>query len=152
MLSIFLLVSFTACGEGGGHTHSLIKVEEKAADCENAGHHTYYECETCRKVFSDASCKTEVTKDAMEIPALGHAWVEATCTEQKHCENCGITDGRPATHHWVEATCMTPKYCTECFLIEGEPLDHVDANIDRKCDRCGADVKGTDIDLPGQPF
>ena len=152
VLSVILLASLVGCGESGEHTHTLTKVEAKQADCTQGGYAEHYSCSTCRKVFANADCTVEVTLDSLSTPATGHNWAGATCTDPKHCINCGATDGDPASHTWVEATCLAPKYCSGCGLSEGEPASHEDANADNKCDHCGADVKSGGIDLPGRPF
>jgi len=81
--------------------------------------------------------------------ALGHDWIEATCTEPKTCSRCGVTDGEPLGHEssvvlcvddgictrcgeqikalghdWIEANCTEPKTCVRCGTTEGEPLGH----------------------------
>ena len=73
----------------------------------------------------DATC-TEAkhckTCDAVEGDPLGHNWVEATCTEEKHCKVCNAVEGEPLGHDWVDATTEHPKTCNRCHLTEGEPL------------------------------
>ena len=66
--------------------HKLTKVEAKAPTCTEAGNKEYWTCNDCKKMFSDAEGKTEITKESVIIPAKGHKLtkVEAkapTCTE-----------------------------------------------------------------------
>ena len=98
--------------------------------------------EECEHTFSDyavvpgseASC-TAAGKEARvctkcgqtedrEIPALGHDWVDATCTEAKHCSRCSATEGEPLGHDWVDATCEGAKHCTRCQITEGASASH----------------------------
>ena len=48
----------------------------------------------------------------------GHEWVDASCTEAKHCTVCGLTEGEALGHEEVadEAVAAT---CTETGLTEG---------------------------------
>lgn len=67
------------------HTHSLKKVEAKAATCLEAGNIEYYYCEGCGKYFADENY-TEISKESVAIEALGHELDHhdgraATCTE-----------------------------------------------------------------------
>ena len=51
-----------------------------------------------------------------------HEWVDATCTEPRHCSKCGITEGEPLKHDWAKATVNSPKKCKLCGLTEGDAL------------------------------
>lgn len=78
--------------------------------------------------WADATC-TEA-KHCLECgetqgKPLGHYWANATCTEPKTCKDCGLTDGDPLGHTWIEATCMEPKTCRTCKQTEGQPNGHV---------------------------
>lgn len=53
-----------------------------------------------------------------------HDWVEATCSEAKHCKTCGKVEGFPLQHVFKEATCTEPKTCTLCGTTEGEAKGH----------------------------
>ncbi len=69
------------------------------------------------------TCSICGLKEDVAIPSLGHQWVDATCTEPRHCINCRLT--------------------------EGEELGHV-GNPGEKCSRCGdiIDIKVVLPDLP----
>ncbi len=56
-----------------GHS-SIIEVEAVEATCETAGNIAHYKCEKCNKLFSDDKGKTEISNDAVYIPAKGHDW------------------------------------------------------------------------------
>ena len=51
-----------------GHTHNLTKVEAKAATETEPGNIEYWTCSGCRKLFSDAEGKNEITQEATVIP------------------------------------------------------------------------------------
>ena len=36
----------------------------------------------------------------MNRGALGHDWIDATCTEAKTCDRCGETEGTALGHDW----------------------------------------------------
>lgn len=55
-----------------------------------------------------------------------HKWVDATCTQAKHCSKCGATQGSALGHSYVAATCTTAKHCTRCNRTEGKALGHSD--------------------------
>ena len=73
--------------------------------------------------------------------ALGHTWVEATCTTPRTCSVCGETEGKALDHTWVEATCTTPRACSVCGETEGEVPGHTwaEANYQEAatCSVCG---------------
>ncbi len=88
------------------HTHSLTKVEGKAATCTEDGYSEYYTCGGCEKLFADAEGTNETSLDAVKIVA-GHQYVEA--------------DGEDATYfeEGVKAH-YTCENCEEKFLLQGE--------------------------------
>ncbi|MBE6529381.1 MAG: hypothetical protein E7680_02110 [Ruminococcaceae bacterium] len=55
------------------------------------------------KKIACVECGNELTRT---IPAMGHNWKEATCTEPKKCTVCGITDGEAAGHVFVNCVCL----------------------------------------------
>lgn len=94
---------------GGGeqvHTHSLTKVEGKAATCTEDGYGEYYTCDGCDKLFADAEGVSETTLDAVKI-AAGHAYVEESGKEANYFEE-GVK-----AHY----TCEN---CDDKFLLQGE--------------------------------
>ncbi len=74
-----------------------------------------------------------------------HDWIEATCTEAKHCKKCGFSEGEKTEHEWVDGTCTEPMKCKLCGETKGEPLGHewIKATCTEPsvCDRCG-ETKG----------
>lgn len=57
-----------------------------------------------------------------------HHWVDATCTEPKHCTRCGETEGEELQHdiEWITTSIAT---CNQMGLEEGV------------CSRCGKKIK-----------
>ena len=53
-----------------------------------------------------------------------HKWIEATCTEAKHCEICGKTEGTTLPHKIIEGNCTTPSVCKFCGLVIKEAAGH----------------------------
>lgn len=51
-----------------------------------------------------------------------HTWIDATCSESKHCSVCGETDGQPLEHTLIEANYQQPATCEVCGATVGEPL------------------------------
>lgn len=41
-----------------------------------------------------------------------HVWVEATCSEAKHCEKCGLKEGETLDHTWDDT--VKPNECSVC--------------------------------------
>ena len=99
------------------------------ATCETDGY-KYQICTECGEHFNNKT-----------IPATGHSYSEATCTEAKTCTVCGVADGNPLGHAWVEATCTEAKTCSRCDLVEGEAKGHTagdaaDCVNDQTCTEC----------------
>lgn len=72
-----------------------------------------------------------------------HEWVEATCTEPKHCTKCDETEGEALGHSWEDATCTKPKTCSICGETEGKALGHAESPTceDITCSACGEPIK-----------
>jgi len=62
--------------------------------------------------------------DTAEGNALGHNWKNANCTTPKTCSRCGLTEGNALGHIWLDATCTSAKTCSICAATEGQPLEH----------------------------
>lgn len=52
--------------------HNAVKTEEKLATCTEDGNIEYWYCDVCKKYFSDAEFKNEISFDKTVIPATGH--------------------------------------------------------------------------------
>ena len=74
----------------------------------------------------------EVLVAQTEVPAKGHTWTAASCTEPRTCSVCGATDGEALGHDWSAWTVTTEATCTE----KGEKT--------RSCQREGCDAVETE--------
>ena len=147
------------CGYERTHVcaNHLTKVEEKLADCTNPGNIEHYKC-SCGKLYEDATAARELTEEDVNRGALGHDWIDATCTEAKTCDRCGETEGTALGHDWegewssnadnhwhactrcdakdgeaahnpgAPATETTPQTCTDCGYVIASATGHVCAN------------------------
>ncbi len=124
--------------------HEIVNIEAKAATCTEDGNTAGSYCAKCDKVFTqskvipakghswkDATCsepKTCTSCGKIQNPdILGeHVWQEATCLAPKTCKGCGLIDKNStlADHSWKDATCNTPKTCKVCKITDGEKLKH----------------------------
>lgn len=55
-------------------SHSLIKIESKAATCTKNGNITYYKCSSCKSIFSDSKGKNMLSPSRIVIKAKGHTY------------------------------------------------------------------------------
>ena len=88
-------------------THSMIKIEEKAATCKNTGIKAHWHCSVCNKNFADAAGTTELSDVTTPIDATNHVggteirdakeatYVAEGYTGDTYCLGCGakIADG-----------------------------------------------------------
>lgn len=103
------------------HTHSMTAVDAKPANCTEDGNTAYYVCSGCGKWYADASGETEITDHgSVIIGHPGHDWADATCTEPRTCNTCGVTEGRALGHSGGEATCKDKAACSVCGAAYGE--------------------------------
>ena len=78
--------------------HNAVKTEEKLATCTEDGNIEYWYCDVCKKYFSDAELKNEISFDKTMIPATDHNLIKieaknptidaAGNTEYWYCEVC----------------------------------------------------------------
>ncbi len=131
------------CGvtEGKPLGHTEIKDGSIEPTCTEAGKTEGSHCSVCGQVLN----RQEAVK------ALGHDWMEATCTEPKTCRRCGETESVPLGHDWAEATCTESKKCRRCGATVGKPLGHIETIEEaiepgcitdgltegKSCSRCG---------------
>ena len=114
VLALTLVFVLCACGEGEvlptttldtegssvptttvpttvGHEHSYTETVT-APDCTNGGYTTNI-------------CQCGDSYISNQVEALGHTWVEATCSAPKTCTVCGVTEGNAAGHNYVQGKC-----------------------------------------------
>lgn len=116
------------------HTHSLTRVDAKAATCTADGNKAYYVCggdDGCGKWFLDEAGTQEITdKDSVVIPKTGHSYDTSTWgyqTEDGHaheCVNCDAHDEVQAHTPGAAATATTPQTCTVCGYIMAAAIGH----------------------------
>ena len=77
---------------------------------------------------------------------LGHNWQAATCTEPETCSRCQEMRGTALGHDWEIATCTKAKTCKRCQATEGTALGHdwqaATCIKPKTCSRCQA-TEGT---------
>ena len=77
---------------------------------------------------------------------LGHNWQAATCTEPETCSRCQEMRGTALGHDWEIATCTKAKTCKRCQATEGTALGHdwqaATCTKPKTCGRCQA-TEGT---------
>ena len=103
-----------------GHTHNLVKTEEKPATCTEAGNKEYWTCSGCGLYFGDAEGKTQIEEGSWIIAAPGHDWSDWSSwkaaeggTQHEHtrtCSRCGETETEKADHTWQEDTTITTTF------------------------------------------
>ncbi len=96
--------------------------------------------------FSTATCTEPATCECGETEGevAAHKWIEATCSEAKHCSTCGTIEGTVNEHNWIEANCREAKHCSVCGTVVGEKLEHqlTEATYleSANCTVCGEEV------------
>ena len=97
--------------------HNLEKAEKKDAGCTEDGHETYWRCQTCKKLFSDAAGTVEISNPTA-IKATGHNLKkvekkDATATEEGNstywfCDKCNkyFSDAKAETEIKKEDTVL----------------------------------------------
>ena len=151
----------------------VIKAQEELPMAEHTWTVTSGVPATCTEPGLSDGKVCSVCGDVVEqtvLPALGHAWVDATCFEPKHCSNCGITEGTKLDHALTtlpgkDATCTESGmsagiWCPNCETIFEKPveipaLDHdyvavvteptclAEGYTTHTCSRCGHSYQDT---------
>ena len=98
-------------------SHDLKAVKKKDAGCTEDGHETYWRCQTCKKLFSDAAGTVEISNPTA-IKATGHNLKkvekkDATATEEGNstywfCDKCNkyFSDAKAETEIKKEDTVL----------------------------------------------
>ncbi len=77
---------------------------------------------------------------------LGHDWKAATCTDPETCRRCQTTQGTALGHNWQAATCTEPAKCSRCQTTQGTALGHdwqaATCTEPETCSRC-QEMRGT---------
>lgn len=86
------------CGKKGDSVsipkaeHSFQRTTLKNATCAEDG-------------TAEQTCSICGFTETVVIPHKGHTYVEATCTQAKHCKNCGQVAGEPLGHDYYNGSC-----------------------------------------------
>ena len=129
--------------------HTAVKVDGKAATCEEEGFKDYYNCSVCGKNFTDETCATEIADlDAWKagdgkIAAKGHTAVKvdgkaATCKEAgyKDYYNCSVCG-----KNFTDETCATEIADLDAWKAGDGKLDlvnHTATKVDSVAATCTA--------------
>lgn len=93
--------------------HDPVSHEAKAPTCTEIGWNAYVTCSRCNYTTY------------AELPASGHDWADATCTEPRTCSVCRITDGEALGHDWgawfVSTPATTERYGTAARTCRRDP-------------------------------
>ncbi len=73
---------------------NIIYVAANEPTCSKAGSNAYYTCDFCNAAFSDANGSNKISLDSISVPALGHDYVNGTCSR------CGIVANVTMWHFW----------------------------------------------------
>ena len=98
--------------------HNYVEEITTPATCTEKGEKTFT-CSVCGDV------KTE------EIEALGHKWVDATCSAPRTCTVCQATEGSALGHNIVVVT-GAPATCTEDGMTDGQYCTRCDMVVTQK--------------------
>lgn len=95
-----------------GHTPGEL-LDSLETSCTADGFNKYF-CTVCETEYTDV------------VPMLGHDYGEAKCDDVATCNRCLENSGVAIGHIWVDATCTAPKHCVRegCNVTEGDKLTH----------------------------
>ena len=117
-----------------GHTHSLVKVEGKDADCDDNGMKEHYKCEGCNKLFEDATGSAEITDEStLVIPATGHSFVWVTDKEATEAETGLKHEECTVCHEKRNENTVIDK------LVKADKADNTSKNNSEKSPKTGDD-------------
>lgn len=153
LLTLSMLSAFVSCGkQDAPDAESFENTQDSQSDSTTEHVHTFSE-PTCTEPatcicgahkggalghdFVDATCTTSkicLRCNVTTETALGHNYTTATCTSPQICTRCEDVTGAPLGHDYAEATCLIPKTCKKCQATTGQPMGHTYA--DNKCIRC----------------
>ena len=128
-------------------SHKLTKTEAKAPTCTKAGNIEYWTCSVCKKLFSDAEGKTEITAQDTVIAATGHTRSDVWSSDGTyHWHVCTICNAEldKAEHSGGTATCQAKAICDVCKAEYGTTTAHTfiskhdDTQHWKECSICGA--------------
>ena len=123
--------------------HKLDKTEKKDATHFADGNIEYYTCSVCRKLFSDADGKNEITQEQTVIGKIAHTYGDYQHDENGHWKECSCGDRTAeGAHTGGTATCNKQAECTVCGAKYGavDKTKHGETEVrDAKKATCTAD-------------
>ena len=123
--------------------HKLDKTEKKDATHFADGNIEYYTCSVCRKLFSDADGKNEITQAQTVIDKIAHTYGDYQHDENGHWKECSCGDRTAeGAHTGGTATCNEQAECTVCGAKYGavDKTKHGEAEVrDAKKATCTTD-------------
>lgn len=159
LLTLSILSAFVSCGKTDAPDAESLENTQDSQDQQDShsdsttGHVHEFSDPTCTEPatcicgahkggalghdFVDATCTTAkicLRCNVTTETALGHNYTAATCTSPQICTRCEDVTGAPLGHDYAEATCLIPKTCKKCQATTGQPMGHTYA--DNKCIRC----------------
>lgn len=146
LIAAVVLFSISGCG-ASEDTNTTNKIQANKTEGIIGRH----EC-----VYSDAKClvPAKCMCGKTNGSALGHDWVEATCSEARTCSRCNISEGDALGHNWTEVSCLVQKKCSRCGE-KGEYGEHAwgvaTTSEPKKCKTCGI-ASGSKLKLPTPLF
>ena len=132
--------------EGDALGHWELPLAALAPSCTETGLTEGIGCQNCGDILIPQEILT----------ALGHTWLDATCTQPQTCEACGEHQGEVLPHEAMaegafDPSCTAPgstgtAICVDCghVLAEAESIPatgHKDENNDKSCDQCKISLK-----------
>lgn len=119
-------------GKGKGHTWAEATCT-KPKTCTECG--TEYGI-TLPHEYSEATCEEAATCVNCGVKkglALGHDYSKGDCVTDQVCSRCKLKIPAPG-HKFADASCTEPKTCSVCGGVEGEALGHdVQDGVCRRC-------------------
>ena len=128
-------------------SHTLTAVPAKDATCTEDGNTAYWTCSVCKKLFSDAEGKTEITAQDTVIAATGHTRSDVWSSDGTyHWHVCTICNAEldKAEHSGGTATCQAKAICDVCKAEYGTKTNHTfiskhdNTQHWKECNACGA--------------
>ena len=128
-------------------SHTLTAVPAKNATCTEDGNTAYWTCSVCKKLFSDAEGKTEITAQDTVIAATGHTRSDVWSSDGTyHWHVCTICNAEldKAEHSGGTATCQAKAICDVCKAEYGTTTNHTfiskhdNTQHWKECSICGA--------------
>ena len=112
----------TSTSESSAHTHSAQRKYQQSATCTQEGYISHYYCSGCEKYFSDASLRTELTRDEVFTAKLPHtpSKTEAKATSCDEAGNVEYWTCSVCSKTFADANCTEEKQKSEFTIAKLE--------------------------------